>query len=318
MYRDKKISLVIPARNEERLIVPTLEGVPALVDDVYVVDDGSHDRTREVVAAVAREDRRVHLIAHETNRGPGAAIISGYRAAAAGGCDIAVVVGGDNQMPLDQIERFLDPIADGRADYVKGNRFIEGEGKKTFDDMPRIRLVGNIVITALTKMASGYYKIMDVVEGYTAISREAIERVDWDRAWKGYGYPMNFLIHLNCHGMRMVEVPRRAIYLPGERQSQIRGVRYALRVAPMLLRGFWWRIATKYFLRSFHPVFLFYVFGMVLSTSGLGHGFYLISQGVLGLHVPGPQSILCALLLITGSQLLLFAMLLDMEESHRR
>jgi hypothetical protein len=227
-----------------------------------------------------------------------------------------VVCGGDFQMPLDQVTNLLDPLIRGEADYTKGNRFMQRAGALVMvpGNMPRTRVVGNMIITILTKVASGYYKVADVVEGFTAITHEALERVDWDRAWQKYGYPMDFLIRLNAYGLRVKDVPRRAIYLPGERQSQIKGLRYALRVSPMLVRGFFWRLWNKYVLWDFHPLVFFYYAGMLLLPAGIFFGLYLVWQQIVGIGVSGPRAILCALLIITGVQFLLFAMLFDMEE----
>jgi glycosyltransferase involved in cell wall biosynthesis len=320
MYRSKRIALVIPAYNEARLIRPTLDAAPACVDRVIVVDDASTDDMPQVVRECMARDARVEMIRHESNRGPGAAIVTGYKRVLVDGYDIAVVCGGDNQMPLDQLTRLLDPLIDGRADYTKGNRFMHGAGSLAMipGEMPMTRVIGNMIITMLTKVASGYYKVADVVEGFTAINREALERVDWDRAWLGYGYPMDFLIRLNAHGLRVLDVPRRAIYLPGERQSQIKGLRYALRVSPMLARGFLWRLWTKYVLWDFHPLVFFFVFGMILLPAGLVFGLFLVAAQLAGQGVSGPRAILAALLIITGLQLLLFAMLFDMEEGKAR
>lgn len=317
MYRGKRIALVIPAYNEERLVRPTLESVPDLIDRVIVVDDHSTDSMPEVVRACMERDPRIETIRHEANRGPGAAIISGYGRVLQGGYDIAVVTGGDNQMPLDEVTRLLDPLIDGKADYAKGNRFMQRSASLALipTDMPKTRVIGNMVITILTKIASGYFKVADVVEGFTAITREALERVDWSRAWGGYGYPMDFLIRLNAHGLRVKDVPRRAIYLPGERQSQIKGLRYALRVSPMLVRGFFWRLWTKYMLWDFHPLVFFYLAGMLLLPIGLVFGLYLIWAQWIGAGVSGPRAVLCALLILSGLQFLLFAMLFDMQES---
>ena len=317
MYRGKTIALVIPARNEERLIGPTLDGVPDLIDRVYVVDDASPDGQAAVVERRARDDERIVLLGHEVNRGPGRSIITGYRQAAAEGYEIAVVVGGDNQMDLAEVERFLDPLIDGEADYVKGNRFVLSRLEDTLSKMPKLRLVGNWIITCLTKVASGYYKAMDVVDGYTAITRETIDTVDWDRAWGGYGYPMDFLIRLNAYGFRCIEVPRTAIYLPGERQSQIKGLRYALRVSPMLVRGFFWRLKFKYLYRDFHPLILFYLLGLLLTPLGVLLGLFLVIDKLFlgGTAVTASRSVLVALLLISGLQFILFAMFFDMEAS---
>ena len=157
-------------------------------------------------------------------------------------------------MQLDEVNRFLDPIIDGRADYVKGNRFLLGQLDSTLEKMPKIRLLGNWIITGLTKVASGYYKLMDFVDGYTAISRKAIEIINWRKAWEGYGYPMDFLIRLNAYGLKTIDVGRTAIYIDGERQSQIKGFRYALKVTPLIIKGFFWRLKFKYLYRDFHPL----------------------------------------------------------------
>lgn len=296
--------------------MPTLAAVPSFVDRVYVVDDASTDRTCERVEAYAAEGYPVELLRHEKNRGPGGAIITGYKKALADKFDYVVVVGGDNQMPLEEMPYFLDPLTNGIADYTKGNRFMRGRLSiaNIPVTMPKKRLIGNALISAFTKMASGYYKIVDVVDGYTAINREALEVIDWDQAWAGYGYPMDFLIRLNAHGFRVKDVPRRAIYLPGERQSQIKGLRYALYVSPMLLRGFFWRLWTKYVLWNFHPLVFFYFAGIFLTVAGFLMGLWLIYLQIIGVGVSGPKAILDALLIITGLQFLLFAMLFDMQE----
>lgn len=316
MYCDRHIALIIPAYNEEKLIRPTLEHVPELVDKVIVVDDASTDDMPKVVRECMAVDPRIEMIRHETNRGPGGGIISGYKRVLEGDYDIAVVCGGDFQMPLEQIPDLVAPLIRGEADYTKGNRFMRRAGALAMipGNMPRTRVFGNMLITALTKIASGYYKVADVVEGFTAINREALESVDWDQAWPGYGYPMDFLVRLNAYGLRVKDVPRRAIYLPGERQSQIKGLRYALRVSPMLVRGFFWRLWNKYVLWDFHPLVFFYYAGMLLLPAGFLFGMYLVWQQVVGIGVSGPRAILCALLVITGLQFLLFAMLFDMEE----
>ncbi len=313
MYRTKKVSLVIPAYNESKLIKPTLQHVPECIDKIYVVDDASTDQMEKVVRDLAQSDRRITLIRHETNMGPGQAIITGYLKSSHEGYDIAVVVGGDYQMPLDEVDRFLDPLVDGKADYTKGNRFLLWD--ITREKMPRIRILGNVIITALTKIASGYYKIMDVVDGYTAITKEAIDRIDWNRAWKKYGYPMDFLIRLNAYGFRVKDVARTAIYLKGERQSQIKGLRYALKVSPMLIRGFFWRMLFRYVYLDFHPLVFFFFCGMILLPLGLLFGIFLIFQAVAGVGVSGPRAIVCALAIITGLQFLLFGMWFDMEAS---
>lgn len=317
MYRQKTIALVIPAYREEKLIRPTVEAVPAFFDRIYVVDDNSPDRQAEVVEEMARNNPKIRLLRHESNRGPGAAIITGYLESAREGYDLTVVVGGDHQMDLGQVERFLDPLVEGRADYTKGSRFLLTQVADTLQKMPRIRLFANWLITGLTKIASGYFKVMDVVDGYTAISREAINTIHWQHAWQGYGYPMDFLVRLNAYGFRVKDVPRTAIYTPGERQSQIKSWRYARKVSPMLLRDFFWRLRFKYMYRDFHPLIFFYAFGLAFVPMGFFGGLFLVLNKLIGdgSQVTGPRAILVALFLISGIQFLLFGMMFDMQQS---
>lgn len=311
MYREKKIGLVIPYYNEEKLIRSTLENVPQQIDRVFVVDDGSTDNMGAVVKEVAAKDTRIEYVRHDFNQGPGQAVITGYKWASEKGCEIVVVISGDGRMSLEEVDRFLDPVIDGEADYTKGNRFLALE--KMNLKITKTRILGKIIITALTKMASGYYKIMDVVDEYTAITKDAVDRVNWDKARKQYDYPMDFLIRMNAYGLRVKDIPRTPIYLEGAEQSQVKGLRYALRVSPMLVRGFFWRMFFKYLYLDFHPLFFFYMLGLLFIPFGIMLGFYQLYLELFASGATGPMSILCALTTITGLQFLLFGMWFDME-----
>jgi glycosyltransferase involved in cell wall biosynthesis len=318
VYREKKISLVIPAYNEEKLLEPTLRNVPSLFDRIIVVDDKSPDNQAQVVERLAQDDPRIILIRHEVNKGPGGGIISGYQKTIELGIDIAVVIGGDHQMDLSEVERFLDPLVDGLYDYTKGNRFFSTQWQDTLEKMPKVRLIGNWIITLLTKVASGYYKVMDVVDGYTAINSRALRAINWNKAWQRYGYPMDFLIRLNAYGMRVGDVPRTAIYTKGERQSQIKGIQYALRVSPMLLRGFLWRLNFKYLFYDFHPVVFFFYFSFLFLPLGLLFGGYLVVDWIFwgGNAVTGPRAVLDSMVILAGLQFLMFAILFDSDLGH--
>lgn len=312
MYKELKVALVIPAYNEEKLIKPTLESVPETIDKIYLVDDGSTDNMVSVVKEIMKKDSRIILIMHKKNMGVGSAVINGYKQAAKDGYDAAVVIGGDNQMDLDDLPNFLEPIYRKEADYVKGNRFMLGGN--AYKDMPKRRFFGNSILSFMTKMASGYWKIFDTQDGYTAITKEAINRVNWDEAWKGYGYVSDFLVIFNVYNLRVKDVPRKAVYIKGERQSQINIIKYMLRVGPRLVKRFFWRLKTKYFYQDFHPLIFFYMLGFLLLPIGFLLGLWIIWHAFTG-PVSGNQAILTALFIITGMQSLLFAMLFDMQQS---
>ncbi|MEA3378923.1 MAG: glycosyltransferase family 2 protein [Nanoarchaeota archaeon] len=319
MYNGKKISLVIPAYNEQKLIIPTLENVPKTIDHIYVINDCSTDNMAEVVKKCAKKDKRIQLINHRKNHGVGAAIITGYLNSNKDYYDIAVVIGGDHQMDLKDLPNFLEPIISGEADYVKGNRFLYAGKNQNLakpEVMPFQRLLGNSLLSALVKITSGYYKIFDTQDGYTAISKEAIAKVNWKYAFKGYGYPGDFIIVFNAFNLRIKDVPRRAIYLKGERQSQIKIFKYIKKVFPLYLKKFLWRLKYKYLLQDFHPLVFFYFSSFFIIPLGLILGLRVIYFALNG-AAPTNETILSVLFLVTGIQFLLFAMFFEMQVNEK-
>jgi glycosyltransferase involved in cell wall biosynthesis len=239
MYRDLSVAVVMPAFNEERAIGQAVASVPGFVDHVVVVDDASHDTTAE--AAARAGGRSIEIVRHGQNRGVGAAIVSGYRRVLAQGLDVAVVMAGDGQMDPADLPALLDPIADGRADYAKGNRFRHPE---IWRAMPKARLIGNIALSLATRVTAGYGHIFDSQCGYTAIHRQAIGRIDLDRVFARYGYPNDLLARLHAASMRVVDVPVRPIYGPGWK-SGIRPHMVVYPVSFVLARSFLRRVAVE-------------------------------------------------------------------------
>ena len=244
MYRSLRVCVVIPAFNERQKIAQTVVTVPDLVDDVVVVDDASSDDTAERAMTAARRRIRpsgVEVIRHAHNRGVGAAISTGYRRALALGADVAVVMAGDGQMDPEDLPALLDPIAAGDAGYVKGNRFAHPD---IWSAMPPTRIVGNMLLSAATKVTSGYRHVFDSQCGYTAIAREALEQVPLEDLFPRYGYPNDMLSRLHVAGVRVVDVPVRPIY--GEHWRS--GIHLGTVVHPIpwvLLRSWGTRLAAQ-------------------------------------------------------------------------
>jgi glycosyltransferase involved in cell wall biosynthesis len=309
MLEGKSVAVVVPAYREEALIGATIAGIPAFVDRVYVVDDGSADATAERARAVG--DPRVVVIAHERNRGVGAAIVSGYERALADGIDVSCVMAGDNQMDPAELETLVLPVARGEVDYAKANRLFTGEAWKV---IPRHRYIGNAILSLLTKIASGYWHVADSQSGYTAVSRELLAQLDLDRVYPGYGFPNDMLVHLNVWNARVRDFPARPVYGVGER-SGIKIRRVVPRISWLLLKGFLWRLREKYVIRDFHPLVFFYALGFVMTVVGLGLGVVEVALRIAGNAVSVGTVVLVALLLIAGSQFTLFAMWFDMESN---
>jgi len=307
MLEDRRVAVVVPAHDEEKLVATTLAGIPAFVDRIYVVDDGSRDATVERARSVG--DPRVEVIAHDRNRGVGAAIVTGYKRALAEGIDVACVMAADNQMDPADLELLASPVARGELDYAKANRLVTGEA---WDLIPRTRYLGNAVLSLLTKVASGYWHVADSQSGYTAIGRRTLESLDLDRVYTGYGFPNDLLVHLNVWSARVRDFPSRPVYGVGER-SGIRYHKVVPRISWLLVKGFFWRLREKYVIRDFHPLVFFYAFGFLSTLAGLVLGGIEIGYRIAGYQVSVGTVVLIALLLISGSQFTLFAMWFDME-----
>ncbi len=347
MYEDHSIGVVVPAYNEAGHIGDVIRTMPGYVDRIYLVDDASTDDTWGEALSAAREssgtsieilaDERaaalsdggtdvllgraeVHPrvgklipIKHRENRGAGGAIKTGYMAARRDGIDVTVTIDGDGQMDPDQMPKLLDPIVSGAADYAKGNRLLYREYRQ---EMPRFRLVGNSILTFLTKIASGYWKTVDPQNGYTAISKEALDAIGVESIYEYYAYLNDILVRLNTRGMRVADVAIPARY--GDEQSSIKYPTYIRKVSGMLLQDFLWRLKVKYLVLDFHPLALFYLFGAATAGIGaLGISWAAYAKFVYGnsLFVPGSLSLLVFTL---GSICLMFAMVFDMQANEDR
>jgi len=305
----KTVAVVVPAFDEQELIGETIAGIPAFVDRIIVVDDGSGDET--AARARAFGDRPIEVIVHERNQGVGAAILSGYRRALAERIDVTVVMAGDNQMDPEEFETIAGPVVRGEVDYAKANRLISG---RAWELIPHHRYLGNAVLSLLTKIASGYWHVADSQAGYTAVSYEMLERLDLDRVYTRYGFPNDLLVHLNVCNARVRDIPSRPVYGIGER-SGIRLHNVVPRISLLLLKGFFWRMREKYIIRDFHPLVFFYGLGFLMTLAGLALGILETVLRIMGHGITAASVVLVAVLLIAGSQFTLFAMWFDMESN---
>jgi glycosyltransferase involved in cell wall biosynthesis len=309
MLEGKRVAVVVPAYDEERLIGATLGGIPGFVDRVLVVDDGSTDATAERARGFG--DPRVEVLAHERNRGVGAAIVTGYRRALEDQCDVVCVMAGDNQMDPADLATLVLPVARGQVDYAKANRLFSGQA---WELIPRARYLGNAALSMLTKIASGYWHVADSQSGYTAIAGETLALLDLDHVYTGYGFPNDLLVHLNVVNARVRDFSSRPVYGVGER-SGIRYRKVVPRISWLLLKGFFWRLREKYVIRDFHPLVFFYALGVLATLAGLVLGAIELGFRIAGNAVSVGTVVLVALLLISGSQFTLFAMWFDMESN---
>ena len=254
MHKTKKIGVVVPAYNEELLIMETLSGIPEFVDKIFVINDGSTDTTRDKILEQSESDPRIALIDHHTNQGLGQSLIDGYLASLASDVDITAVMAGDNQMHPEDLPSLLNKIIEDNYDYIKGNRLLH----QNIATMPQYRFWGNAMLTILTKFATGYYSLMDPQCGYTAIRNSTLRMIPITKMTRGYGYNADILCMLNIQGFRVADIEVKPVY--DREKSKIKLWKYIPKTSWLLIRLFFRRLWQRYVIKDFNPLILFYMF----------------------------------------------------------
>ena len=224
MFRGQRIAVVVPAYNEASKIARTIRSIPGFVDHVLVVDDASADDTGRLAARTRR--RGLEVIRHPHNRGVGAAIATGYARALELDAGVTAVMAGDSQMDPVDLGGLVSAVVAGDSDYVKGNRFLWPGAWRV---MPMHRLLGNLALSHLTRVASGYREVFDSQCGYTAANQRALTTILSGPVFARYGYPNDLLVRMGRAGMRVSDVPVRPVYGPDWRS----GIRVHKVVGPL-------------------------------------------------------------------------------------
>jgi len=308
VYKGHSITAVVPAYNEQKLIATTIGTMPDFVDRIVVVDDNSTDATVAMAESVG--DPRVVIVQHEQNKGVGGAILTGHKSALELGGDIDVVMAGDAQMDPHYLPSLLDPIVEEGYGFTKANRFFSSD---SFRGMPAYRIFGNIVLSFLTKLASGYWHLFDPQNGYTAIRHDVLRRLALDRIAVGYQFENDLLINLSILRVRARDVPIPAVY--GDEVSGMRLSRVIPQISSLLFVGFWKRIFLKYVLWSFSPIALLLFTGFFLVLWGVGWGIFAVVNALQSHSPSAATSLLSVAPLMTGIYMLVQALILDIQET---
>ncbi len=260
------------------------------------------------------ESDKTIIIKHLKNGGVGAAIATGYKWCKDHNIDCTAVMAGDGQMDPDELESLCNPVVYEDVDYVKGNRLIH---KSAWVIIPRVRFLGNSILSILTKIASGYWSVSDTQSGYTAISNNAINSIPLYDIYKRYGMPNDLLVKLNIAFCTIREVKIKPIYGVGEK-SKLNILKVSIPILLLLIRSFFKRLKNKYLYRSFHPLFLLYWASFIIAIIN----FYFLYQLLINFFDPISKTptdylIIFIFLSISGFQSLLFAMWMDIQDNER-
>jgi dolichol-phosphate mannosyltransferase len=302
------IAVVIPSFRVTDHILEVLSGIGPEVSKIFVVDDACPDNSGDFVEKNSK-DKRVTVLRHKENQGVGGAVITGYKAALEAGVDIVVKVDGDGQMDPALIPTLVAPILSGEADYAKGNRF---DSLEDLYEMPRVRIFGNAVLSLWSKQSTGYWRITDPTNGFTAIHRKALENIHLDKLRKTYFFESDMLFRLSIINAVVTDVPMKARY--GEEKSHLKIrkvlVEFPIRYTINLLK----RIFYRYYLREWSIASIELPVGFTLLVFGVWFGIAsFIEASGDGRATTAGQVTVAAIGIILGVQLLLSFLAFDVS-----
>lgn len=304
-----RVCVVIPAYRAADTIGAVIRSLPPDVGHVIVIDDGSPDGTAEAARAVG--DARVVVVRHASNQGVGGAMRTGFAYALQTDADVICKMDSDGQMDAALLSSLIEPLVEQGFDYAKGNRWYD---LTSLQQMPLARRLGNAGLSFLTKVASGYWGVYDPQNGYIAIRREALERLDLESLDRGYFFENSMLVQLNIISARVAEVPMPARY--GGERSAMNLSRIVLVFPWKLLRAALTRLRLKYFGMDVSPIAVLLVAGGLLFAAGVCYGAYEWTVHALRHQAtPAGTVMLAALPTLLGAQFLLNALLLDIAQS---
>ena len=308
----RKIAVVIPCFRVRKQILDVIGEIGREIDYVFVVDDDCPQNSgRLVQESVA--DPRVQVLFHDENKGVGGAVMTGYRAALETDADVVVKLDGDGQMDPTFIRTLIQPILEGRADYAKGNRFHSAFNVR---QMPSVRLFGNAILSLLTKLSSGYWSIFDPTNGFTAIHRESLKKLELSNVSERYFFESDMLINLGNLRAVVVDVPMEAKYADEESNLKIRKI-----MGEFLIKNFrelFKRVLYNYFLRDFSIASTHLVFGFALTGFGVVFGSLEWARSIDSGQAASTGTVMIATLpIILGFQLLLNFLSVDIGNEPR-
>jgi glycosyltransferase involved in cell wall biosynthesis len=310
---DPKIIAVIPAFRSAPQIGQVLTGIPSFITGIIVVDDASPDGLAEKVTDLQKVDDRIVLIRHPQNLGVGGAMVTGYRAALEADADIVVKMDSDGQMDPAHLLALLQPLLNYQADYTKGNRFLHIRHLK---QMPWLRQVGNVGLSFLSKISTGYWNLFDPTNGYTAIRSEALRAIDLENLDQRFFFEPSMLCELY-----LARTVVRDVYMParyGDEASSLSEFRSLWRFPPILLKKWVKRMLLYYFVRDFSAATVFMLTGWPLFLFGFAFGAAnWVRYARLDTPAPTGTIMLAVLPIFLGIQLILQATLLDIQNVPR-
>lgn len=310
---EKYIWVVIPAYKLTQGVINLIESIPPIVSKIVVIDDACPDKSGNLIEKLCN-DSRVSVHYNQENLGVGGAVKKGYRIALENGADVVIKLDGDGQMDPRNIPKLIAPLLNHEADYTKGNRFYTLNSLKV---MPKKRLIGNSILSVMSKLSTGYWNIFDPNNGFTAISRNTLENLDLSQISDSYFFESDMLFRLYCNRAVVKDVPMNSIY--GDEKSSLSISRITLEFIFKHIRNSIKRFFYAYILRDASVASLELPLGFLLLIFGVGNSIITwLNSSTTGIPNNPGTVMLSGLAILTGTQFVLAFISYDVSNVPRK
>ncbi|MFS4483066.1 glycosyltransferase family 2 protein [Hyunsoonleella sp. 2307UL5-6] len=307
MYKKSKIAIVIPYYNAKKHIQQVVNKLPSIVDVIYIIDDCGTEPLPTSLSSI----EKITTLKNKTNLGVGGATKKGFKKAIIDEVDIVIKLDADDQMDTNYIEDLVEVLVTNKAEYAKGNRFRDF---KALNKMPFSRKLGNLMLSFLVKVATGYWNNFDPTNGFFAIQTNTLKKLDFNKISNRYYFETSLIAELYFQEARIYDVSMPAIY--GEEISNMSVWKMPFVFLPRLFKTFIKRIIKSYFVYDFNMSSVYILLGLPLFLFGLIYGIYnwwfYSSQEIFA---PTGTIMLVTLTIILGFQLLLQAIHYDIVKA---
>ncbi len=229
-----KVCVCIPAYNAAMHLAGVIARIPAecwaKLCAIWVIDDGSSDKTTAVAKRLQQHYKAIRIDGFEENRGYGEAVKRGLTRCRESDPDVCICLHADGQYPPEYMSRFIDRVFEG-CDLVQGSRIASGTARS--GGMPLYKYVANRTLTALENMVFGL-KMSDYHSGYLAYSRKALTEIPFDSLSFSFDFDLEVIATARAAGMRIEELPIPTRY--ANEVSHLNPITYGFRVLAVMCR----------------------------------------------------------------------------------
>ena len=255
-----KVGCIIPCFKGGENTIKVIKTALNFVDLVVLVDDRCPFNTGEIVQRVFTNNHKVKVLFNKENIGVGGSTKKGINYLLLNNYEIIVKVDADGQINPELIPHLINPLIRGEFDAAKGNRFSSLDHVLS---MPPIRLIGNLGLSFLNKLSTGYWELFDPTNGFIAFKSSAIEKVRLDKVDNRYFFESDLLFQCSLQNLNFTQFSMKSRY--ANEISSLRPIREIFRFGKQHIINFFKRIIYQYFLLDFNIGSLELFSGILLS-----------------------------------------------------